>query len=735
MNKILFFIISISLGLTFSLPAFSLAAQIDSAPTRGLVGYWSFDEGTSTIAHDYSGNKNNGTLVGTPKPSWVAGKNGKALILNDATQYVDAGTGNTGVYNPGQTFTLSVWVLPTATGKASGADIIQKQTGSASPYASWSLDFSNNQEFGLGLGGTNNTFYDFRAKTPAVALNQWYHVVATYDGTTIKTYLNGALSNSEVFPLTIKYTSDKLVFGSWSYGQATNLFVGKIDEARIYNRALTAGEISALYQTSATKINPAPPINKAGLNAGLIAYWTMDTQDINWTTSRMIDKSGSGNTGTLGAFTSTASALGKLGQTLKFNGTSNYLVNSQVVNITKSTVSAWVNLPSYPTSGSLGMLAGFAQGNNSDTHDKDLFIDGSGKAYYYTYTGQLKCTTEPTNAIPRNSWHLVTGTNDGVNNYLYIDGQLAGSVSAGNSYAGYGSANLLVGGKVNYSGSVGCGTGNTTRTYLPANTKIDDVRIYNRALSASEVKTLYNQSQGTKVNAPPTLKPLGLDSGLVGYWTMNNQDINWKTMTMVDKSGKGNTGTLTNMPTSTSPVAGKIGQALKFNGSSYVDTNSASLGLTNSSDLTVSVWFKRADSDVGQHHLVSDYNKNTPTGWMFMFESNYLWIKNYQTSAVNARMSASVSTIIDTKWHHAVGIIKGDGTDTKLYIDGILQGSSFFGGAGGIVTQLNMGSGNVTIGRQSLPSERFFNGSIDDTRIYNRTLTPAEVLQLYRQGK
>ena len=55
-----------------------------------------------------------------------------------------------------------------------------------------------------------------------------------------------------------------------------------------------------------------------------------------------------------------------------------------------------------------------------------------------------------------------------------------------------------------------------------------------------------------------------ITSGLVGYWTMDGTDTNWKTGTMTDRSGMGNTGTLVGMSTSTSPVAGKVGQALKF---------------------------------------------------------------------------------------------------------------------------------------------------------------------------
>jgi hypothetical protein len=72
---------------------------------------------------------------------------------------------------------------------------------------------------------------------------------------------------------------------------------------------------------------------------------------------------------------------------------------------------------------------------------------------------------------------------------------------------------------------------------------------------------------------------LTLSSGLVGYWPLDGKNTNWSTGQTLDLSGQGNTGQLINMSTTTSPVAGKIGQALNFNGSnSYVSTSLSSLG-------------------------------------------------------------------------------------------------------------------------------------------------------------
>ena len=83
-----------------------------------------------------------------------------------------------------------------------------------------------------------------------------------------------------------------------------------------------------------------------------------------------------------------------------------------------------------------------------------------------------------------------------------------------------------------------------------------------------------------------------LSNGLVGYWTFDGPVTNWNTNTTADLSGQGNTGQMINMSTSSSPVAGKIGQVLKFDGSaSYADLgNSTTLNPTSA--LTLSAWVK-----------------------------------------------------------------------------------------------------------------------------------------------
>ena len=103
----------------FFSPSHSHAATLSKpANNLGLVGYWSFNEGTSTLATDFSGNGNSGTLY--DNSSWTNGRFGKALLFDGSGDYVDLGAPPSLNLQSANKFTLSAWVMPTSDPSASG---------------------------------------------------------------------------------------------------------------------------------------------------------------------------------------------------------------------------------------------------------------------------------------------------------------------------------------------------------------------------------------------------------------------------------------------------------------------------------------------------------------------------------------------------------------------------------------------------------------------------------------
>jgi hypothetical protein len=203
----------------------------------GLVGYWNFDQGSGTTAYDSSGNNNHGTIYGA---SWTSGKVNDALFFDGVNNYVDCGNGET--LDPTREATIEAWV---------NFDILPSDAGHIMEIASRSgggtdLDLQaetdNRIKFFVGPGTPN-----VAVSNTVVEIDKWYHVAATYQaGNNIKIYINGALEETTSISITRNSNSNNFSIGQSLYWPG-RFFEGKIDEVKIYNRALSEEEIEAEY--------------------------------------------------------------------------------------------------------------------------------------------------------------------------------------------------------------------------------------------------------------------------------------------------------------------------------------------------------------------------------------------------------------------------------------------------------------------------------------------------------
>jgi hypothetical protein len=128
---------------------------------------------------------------------------------------------------------------------------------------------------------------------------------------------------------------------------------------------------------------------------------------------------------------------------------------------------------------------------------------------------------------------------------------------------------------------------------------LDDVRIYNRALSAAEIKRLYKIGGTMVVNKAANSG--SLSNGLVGYWSFDGQDMSRKNNMALDRSGQGNHGTITNGATTT---AGKIGQAMQFDG---VDPDYVAIGghFGFPANISVAGWVNIDQTEADECEMIS----------------------------------------------------------------------------------------------------------------------------------
>ena len=208
-----------------------------AAGSSGLVAYWKMNEGSGTTLVDDSGFGNNGTLLGSPV--WVTGKAGSALKLDGTTQY--ATVANAASLNISSAITLAVWIRPE---KLAAQKIIAKYSTGVDGYSlimlsTGKVTFQFNQFTSTTTKLNSNTLYPTDGVT-------WMHVAATYDGAIIKIYINGVLDKSVTLPATpINTNTLPVLIGQESGG--TGIFKGTMDDARIYNYALTSTEVSGLF--------------------------------------------------------------------------------------------------------------------------------------------------------------------------------------------------------------------------------------------------------------------------------------------------------------------------------------------------------------------------------------------------------------------------------------------------------------------------------------------------------
>lgn len=205
----------------------------------GTIGYWKFDETSGTSAYDFAGSSNgilNGGVTATTTCK-VAG----CYSFNGSSGYVDVGTGFTDANEAAGS--VVAWVYR----RGNSGGVFGRSSGTGWPDERMVLYFrSDASNWGWSLA--NGTSYQTVAwAISTFPANQWNHLVWTWNGSTVSVYLNGQLFNSTAQTVVPDVTGQKTRIG-WTEGLANQYFDGKIDDLRAYSRALTATEVTGLYE-------------------------------------------------------------------------------------------------------------------------------------------------------------------------------------------------------------------------------------------------------------------------------------------------------------------------------------------------------------------------------------------------------------------------------------------------------------------------------------------------------
>jgi hypothetical protein len=209
-------------------------------PAQLKAGY-QLDTNAGTQVYDGTIANSNGLMVNGP--TWIAGKIGRAINFDATNDYVDLGSPSAS--NITGDATVSVWVKPTNFTTEQGV-ISWGNGGTTSPF---SINLLTTSKVQYACTGCTT-----RTSTASLTANVWSHVTTTVSGSTLKIYINGVLDSTQDIGISTRSSGN----GSLNFGRtATKYMRGGIDEISIFDRALSAQEVRAIYDANAAGVNTA----------------------------------------------------------------------------------------------------------------------------------------------------------------------------------------------------------------------------------------------------------------------------------------------------------------------------------------------------------------------------------------------------------------------------------------------------------------------------------------------
>ncbi|MGW7606104.1 LamG-like jellyroll fold domain-containing protein [Streptomyces sp. NPDC054766] len=597
---------------------------------------WSMDEAAGATQAAGSAPEQTATLYGGPTPN-VAGKIGTAVQFDGVDDYAatDIATINTDI-----SFSVSAWVKLSA--MPSGAAVVASQRGNNAPgfemYYSKAYDrWVFNQYTSDSTDAT--PVRAMQAAAGGVKAGEWTHLVGVYAAgeQQLKLYVNGALAGTTAYSTAWNARRGMLIGSGFPNGAPANFFPGAIDEVKTFEKPLSATEVSNLYSS-----------NSIGAGRPARAVFHMDdAADVTALSGRAdvnpaVLKGGA----TLGA-------AGVDGNALTLDGTDDYAVTSGPhINTSYSfAVSAWVKLPkTKPTHAATvaSQIGGVVTGPElyySNSYDRWVFNQHSADTADSTLVRAMQ--PDGTTAYGGEWTHLV-GVQDTEADKLslYVNGTLAGTTALPPTW--------YAGGAVQIGASAFQGV---PTSFFPG--QIDDVRLFDRPVSAGEVQQLFKQRAVVK-----------------GRWKF--ETASGTPLTSPDASSSGNAMTLYN---GAQTGSGWVDGAVALDGTD--DYAAASVvPVDTSASFTVSAYVQTAATPTSPVTVLS-----APGSKKSAFAVRYEPSATPATDPGRWRIatassdsdSAAVADIGNgmfyspTDWNHVALVYDGFSKEISLYVNGELQ--------------------------------------------------------------
>jgi hypothetical protein len=568
-------------------------------------------------------------------------------------------------------FTYSMWVKPE---NYTENDLI----------GNWNTGTSSNNQFLMIYNNKLRMHLKGAAigdSTGSISTNAWNHVIVTIDYTNGqgKYYINGSLDSTKTISTTPPSVSAATALFIGKRNATTPKYGGDIDQLRIFNKALSAAEVTTLYGETSCEYTCTTDTNgfPASASSNLVAYYKLDND--------ATDDTGSYN----GTATNVTFDGGRYGASAVFNGSSSGISLPSVNLGSNFSMSVW-----YKWSGTDNNYNGTIIGSNDENPSiiHNLFSTLNEIVYECSGGGLLLLSS-----VTANVWYHIAISHDGTSLKGYVNGELTdedtvNSITATIEEIGYDQ--------------------NQTRWISGS---IDQVRLYDKALSAAEVSTIYEDEHQCYITVDST-DPFGDGDNIALYEFENNAN---------DSTGSHN-GTASGVTYSTDSIIGTY--SANFDGSGdYVTISATSTTPLDFSteNFTISHW-------VYPHNTAESaiYSSKWSTGAAAL--RSYYFGHNASGNILISENPGggftSTATITQNAWNHVVYV--RNATTAYIYINGSLDSTH-----SRTNTIDQAGTQNIYFGRvQGTPSGDMYDGLMDQTRYFDRALNGDEVWKLYAEG-
>ena len=672
-------------------------AQVPSyVPTDGLIAYYPFNGN----ANDESGNGNDGLVDGATLITDRFGNDNSAYefdgINNSITvtnQFFDNGYGS---------YAINLWF------SCNDIDQTMQNIYNTIPHNGEGLTFNHenspeNMSHWKNSNTSGGSSWDILAANPfeySPFLNSTaYMITVVKSESTYSYYVNGVLDKTTEINLSAQNQFTGMIFGENAYGNES--FNGILDDIGIWNRALTEQEITNLYNSETNAQVPSyVPTD------GLIAYYPFN--------GNANDESGNGNDGLVDGATLITDRFGNDNSAYEFDGINNSItVTNQFFDngYGSYAINLWFSC------------------NDIDQTMQNIYNtiphNGEGLTFNHENSPENMSHWKNSNTSGGSSWDILAANPFEYSPFLNSTAYMITVVKSESTYSYYVNGVLDKTTEINLSAQnqfTGMIFGENAYGNESFNGILDDIGIWNRALTEQEITNLYNSETNAQV---PSYVPT---DGLIGYYPFNGNAN--------DESGNGNDGAVDGATLITDRF-GNDNSAYSFDG---INDFIQAPNYSSNSSFTVSCWVNMTTynlNSLGANDMIFVLNHSGENNLSRSFMIGYRNFGNeYGSSSYIFDNTGGVGGYISyltnqtppsgNIWHHFVSVFE-NGTYVKMYLDGELINNN----TENVPTQTNMPSLPIFFGKGVATQVDYLQGELDDIGLWNRALTEQEITNLY----